>query len=166
MEWWSVDFEQLFRFSLSPLELFIRGSLMYWFLFCVFRFVIRRDLGSVGIGDVLVLVIIADASQNAMAGEYQSISDGIVLVATLVGWNLLLDWLSFRFAGFRRFAQPSVLCLVRNGRLLRRAMREEMLSEAELMSQLRENGVDQLSQVKAAYMEPNGNLSVIKYPDN
>lgn len=161
---WSFDIVEVFAFSMSPLELILRGSLMYWFLFLIFRFVIRRDLGSVGIGDVLVLVIIADASQNAMAGEYKSLADGLVLVSTLVVWNLLLDWLSFRSASFRRFAQPSALCMVRNGRLLRRAMREEMLSETELMSQLRENGVDDLSQVKAAYMEPNGNLSVIKYP--
>src|SRR5262245_57214945 len=73
----------------SPLEMVVRGSAMYWFLFLLFRVVIRRRVGAVGIGDVLLLVIIADAAQNAMAGEYRSVSDGIVLVSTIVGWNLL-----------------------------------------------------------------------------
>ena len=72
-----LDWSALFGLSLSPLELIVRGTAMYWFLFLLFRVVIRRRVGAVGISDVLLLVIIADASQNAMSGDYQSISDGI-----------------------------------------------------------------------------------------
>jgi uncharacterized membrane protein YcaP (DUF421 family) len=82
-----VDWGELFGLSMPLAEIVIRGSAMYWFLFLVFRFVVRRDVGAVGIGDLLVLVIVADAAQNAMAGEYKSVTDGIVLVSTLIGWN-------------------------------------------------------------------------------
>jgi len=58
----------LFAFDVSPLELVLRGTLVYWLLFLIFRFIMRRDVGAVGIADILLLVIIADASQNAMAG--------------------------------------------------------------------------------------------------
>ena len=61
---------------------------MYLALVLTFRFILRRDVGSLGIPDVLFIVIVADAAQNAMAGEYKSIADGIVLVATLVFWNV------------------------------------------------------------------------------
>ena len=88
---------QLFAVTLPPWELMIRGTVMYWVLFVLFRFLLRRDVGSIAIADVLLLVLIADASQNAMAGGYESITDGIVLVGTIGGWNLLLDWLAFRF---------------------------------------------------------------------
>ena len=63
---------ELFGLSVSPLELVVRGTAMYWFLFVLFRVVLRRDTGSLAIADVLLLVIIADAAQNAMSGSYQS----------------------------------------------------------------------------------------------
>ncbi|MDD5578527.1 MAG: DUF421 domain-containing protein [Methylobacter sp.] len=157
-----IDWEGMFMLSTPPLEIIIRGTLVYWFLFLVFRFIVRRDVGSVGIADILVLVIVADASQNAMAGEYKSISEGCILVSTIVFWNFLLDWLSYRYPKLGRLAQSRVLCLVRNGKLLHRNMRQEMLTEEELMSKVREQGLEDLTQVKDIYMEGDGNISVIK----
>ena len=82
---------ELFTLSMNPLELAIRGSLMYLGLVLVMRFILRRDIGSMSMPDVLFVVLVADASQNAMAGEYKTIADGVVLVGTLVGWNIALD---------------------------------------------------------------------------
>jgi hypothetical protein len=92
----AIDWQQMFALSVSPLELIIRGSLIYCFLFLIFRVILRRDVGAIGIADVVVLVLIADAASNAMSGEYKSITDGVILVSTIVAWNVLLDWLSFR----------------------------------------------------------------------
>src|SRR6186997_219380 len=93
----------------------LRGTLVYWLLFSIFRFVLRRDVGAVGIADILLLVIVADAAQNAMAGEYKTFSEGAILVCTIVGWNWLLDVLSWRFEIVRRFTTPSTITLVRDG---------------------------------------------------
>ncbi len=157
-----IDFRTLFGLSMPVFELVLRGSAVYWFLFVVFRFVIRRDVGSVGLADVLIIVLVADASQNAMAGEYTTITEGLILISTLIGWNILLDWLAFRFQWIRRFAEPSTMLLVRNGRLLLRNMRREFITEEELWAKLRQEGIEHLSQVKAAYLEPDGNFSVIR----
>ena len=81
-----MDWAGLFRFEMNPLELVVRGSLMYWFIFLLFRFLLRRDVGSIAIADILLLVLIADASQNALAGGYTSVTEGCVLVATIAGW--------------------------------------------------------------------------------
>jgi uncharacterized membrane protein YcaP (DUF421 family) len=158
----ALDWEGIFAFSVPPWEMVVRGTAMYWFLFFLFRFVVRRDIGAVGVADVLILMLVADAAQNAMAGEYRSVTDGVVLVSTLIGWNILLDWLSFRFAGLRRFAQPSALPLVKQGRILRRNMRREFITDDELWSKLREAGVESLEQVKEVNLEPDGQISVIK----
>lgn len=155
----------MFGLTTPLFEIVVRGTASYWFLFMVFRFIVRRDVGAVGIADILILVIIADASQNAMAGEYTSVTDGMILVLTLVGWNLLLDWLSFRFSAFRRFASPGALLLVKNGKLLKKNMRREFITEEELWSKLREDGIERLDQVKTVYLEPDGGFSVIRYPD-
>ena len=160
--WMDIDWEKLFTFTLPVMEIIVRGSVFYWFLFALFRFIVRRDVGSVGIADILILVIVADASQNAMAGEYTSVADGMVLVATLIGWNVFLDWLSFRSKRFRRFAEPPPLLLVENGHFHRRNMRREFISEDELLSMLHKEGIDNPQQVKAARLEADGQLSVIK----
>lgn len=152
----------IFELTVSPWELIARGTLTYWFLFAIFRFVLRRDVGSVGIADVLLLVIIADASQNAMSGGYESLSDGAILVGTIVGWNYLLDWGAFRFKAVRRFAEPAALVLVRDGRVNHRNLRREFISMPELMAQLRINGVDDVAKVRRACMESDGQISVIK----
>lgn len=158
-----IDLKDLFEFSLSPIEIFIRGSLIYWFLWCIFRFVIRRDTGAIGIADTLVIVLVADASQNAMAGEYRTVSDGFVLIGTIVFWNFLLDFLSYRFPALQHPIQPQTLCLVREGRIIRRNMAQELMTEEDLMSKLRDKGVERLSEVKRAHMESDGTITVIPF---
>lgn len=155
------DWGELFGLSVSPWELIIRGTAIYWFLIIVFR-LMPRPTGSVGIADILLLVIIADAAQNAMAGEYRSITDGMILISTIIGWNVFIDWLSYVSPKMRAVLEPRELLLVRDGRMLRRNMRRELISEPELMSKLREEGVADVKEVKAAYVERDGHISVIK----
>ena len=91
---------------------------MYLFLFVLFRVVIRRRIGAVGMADILVLVIMADAAQNAMSGEYKSITDGAILVGTIIAWDVLIDWLNFRAPALRPWLEPPPLLLVREGQLI------------------------------------------------
>jgi uncharacterized membrane protein YcaP (DUF421 family) len=112
--------------------------------------------------DLLVIVLIADAAQNGMAGEYKSITEGIVLCVTIVGWSLLLDWLAFHVAILRPWLEPPKKVLISDGKLQRRQMREELITEDELMSQLRQNGIENPRDVKRAYVEPDGQISVLR----
>lgn len=157
--------EELFRLSVSPWELIARGTLIFWFLFAIFRFVMHRDVGSVGLADVLVLVLIADAAQNAMSGGYESVIDGVILISTIVVWNYLLDWGAYRFEWVRRVAEPPPLLLVRSGRIVRQNLRREMMTVDDLMAKLREHGVDDLAQVRKAFMEGDGTVTVIRWRD-
>jgi len=158
----AIDWHSLFGFTVAPLELFLRATVFYLFLFAVFRLVLKRDVGAVGVADILLVVIIADASQNAIAGEYKSIPDGLVVVGTIIGWNLLFDWLSFRSPFMRKLLQAGPLKLVQNGRFLHANMRRELLTEDDVREKLREHGVEDVRTVKLAYMEASGELSVIE----
>lgn len=160
-----MDLMSLFAVQVPVLELVIRGTAMYWFLFLAFRFVIRRDIGALGIADVLLLVIVSDAAQNAMAGPYQSVSEGFILVGTIIGWNVLLDFLAYRYRFVARFTSPRALPLVRHGHFLMDNLRREHLSADEVMSKLRGQGIAHLRQVKHAYMEGDGQISVIRYDE-
>ena len=153
----------VFDLRVSIPELVLRGTLVYWLLFAIFRFILRRDVGAVGIADILLLVIIADASQNAMAGGYTTFSEGAVLVLTIVAWNWLLDWASFHFTLVRRFAEPPKLRLIVRGVPQRRNLRREYITMQELEAKLREQGIDDMADVKAAYLEADGQISVLKF---
>lgn len=155
--------DTLFSFSVSPLELAVRGTLIYVGLVLVVRFILRRDVGALGTPDLLFIVLVADAAQNAMAGDYRTIADGVVLLATLVAWNVALDWLAYRSTWARRLVEPSPLPLVRDGRLQRRNLRREWITVDELMGKLRENGIDDVRQVRLATLEADGELSLLRY---
>src|SRR5262245_56155945 len=143
---------ELFEVHVPIAELMLRGSAMFWFLFLVFRFLLRRDVGALGLADVLLLVIVADASQNAMSGDYTTISEGFILVGTIVGWNWLLDWLAYRSPAMRRFVEPGRLLLVDRGRVHMRALRSQLITLDELKAQLRLHGVESVAEVKKCYL--------------
>jgi uncharacterized membrane protein YcaP (DUF421 family) len=157
-----IEWSEMFSFSISPFELIIRGTLIYLFLFCLFRFVARRDTGSLSVSDVLVLVIIADAAQNAMSGEYKSVPDGCVLISTIIGWDLLLNYLSFHFKPVRRIVLPHPVCVVKDGVKQKSNLRRQLITDEELHQMLRQHEIENLSQVRRAYLEPDGEITVVK----
>jgi len=134
---------------------------MYIGLFLLLRFVLRREAGALGITDILLIVLLADAAQNGMAGDYHSITDGLILVCTLVGWSMLLNWLSYRYPLWRKLIRPPRVMLVCDGRIMADALDREKISEEELMGEIRNHGVENLRSVKRAYMESDGMISVI-----
>ena len=148
--------------DVSLLETIVRGIAVYLSIFVLLRMILRGRTSAVTVSDLLVLVLIADAAQNAMAADYLSITNGVVLVATIVVTSFTMDWLAFRFVSIRRFVHPEHKPLVVDGRVLRKTLNEELMTEEELMTQLRLNGVEDPSEVKAAYLEGNGEISVIK----
>jgi len=158
----TLQWGELFGLSVPPLELVVRGSALYLFLLVLFRVVIKRRMGAIGMADILVLVIISDASQNAMAGEYKTVTDGFILISTIIAWNYLFDWAGYRFPALQKLLEPAPLLLIRNGRVLRRNLRVEYVSDQELQSQLRQHGIEDPRQVEKAYLEPDGEFTVIK----
>ena len=136
-----INWDSVFVPTVSLLEIVLRGTVVYLMIFILLR-LLRREAGSLGIADVLFLVIIADAAQNAMSSEYRSITEGFLLVLTIAFWDFALDWLAYRSPFFSRLVQTPPLLLVKDGRMLRKNMRQEMITEDELNSQLRQQGIE------------------------
>ena len=155
-----VDWGRLFIPSGSLLEIFLRGSVIYLALFAVMRFLPRREVGGLGAADILVIVLIADAVQQGMSGRYESITEGLLLAATVFAWATLIDWIDYRFPNLR-LAEGPPLMVVRNGRLLRRNMRREQVTEDEVLAQLRQHGFENIEDVAKAYIEGDGQFSVL-----
>jgi uncharacterized membrane protein YcaP (DUF421 family) len=158
----NIDLAGIFSFTVSPLELMLRGSLIYWFLLVVFRFILRRDVGSLGISDFLFVVILGDAAQNGMIGSTTSATDGMVLIGTLMFWSYTLDFMSFHIPVIQRLTSPPRLCLVRDGKLLRGNMRREFITDDEVSAKIRQEGVEDVATVKRMYLEADGEMSLIR----
>src|SRR4029434_8592627 len=116
----------------SAFELVLRATVKYLLILAGFR-VFRREAGSLSVSDLLVVVLIADAAQNGMAGEYKSLTEGAIVVATIFAWNYALDWLAFRSQFAHWLLHPPSLLLVRNGQILARHLRAAKLSKDDFL---------------------------------
>jgi uncharacterized membrane protein YcaP (DUF421 family) len=157
-----IDAGDVIQLSVSPLELIVRGTLVYWFLYLLLRFVLRRDASSVGLTDILFIVLLGDAAQNAMIGDGKTVGDGLVLISVLAFWNFTLDFVAFRFPWTRRFLEPSRLTLFKDGKKFRKNMRRELITEEELNAEVRLQGLRGLDEVEAIFLEASGEISVVK----
>ena len=164
----AINWSEVFIPSVSVGEIILRGTLVYLGIFCLTRLVLRREAGTIGLPDLLMVVLIADAAQNAMAADYRSITDGMILVATIIFWNFTLDFLAYHIPLVHRFVHPPSLLLVKDGRMIRKNMRREFVTEDDLMTEVRRAGVEDLSKVREARMEGDGRISVIsdEAPEN
>lgn len=156
----TMEWTKLFIPSQPLIETAARGTIMYLSIFLLLR-VLAKEPASISISDLLVLVLIADAAQNGMTGGYSSITDGILLVAVILFWSWFLDVLAYKFVFFHRLVHPPPVPLIENGNIIRKNLRREFISFDELMSQLREQGIEDIAMVKRAYMEGDGKISVI-----
>ena len=83
-----------------------------------------------------------------MGKGYKSVPEGVLLVLTIVFWDFALDWLGYRFKLFAWLTRPPPLALIEDGRMLLRNMRRELITKEELLSQIREQGLDDIAQVR------------------
>lgn len=156
-----LEWGTIFLPATPILEIFLRGSVIYLTLFFLLRFVLKREASGIGITDVLVVVLLADAAQNALADDYRSIPDGILLVATIIFWSYALNWLGYRFPVIEKLVHPPPLLLVEDGKMHKRNMRKEFITEEELKTMLREQGIEDIAQAKKVFLEGNGQISVV-----
>jgi uncharacterized membrane protein YcaP (DUF421 family) len=163
MDWlWDVDWAGIFEPKHALLELFLRGTIMYLVIVVLLRLLVRREVGGIGMTDVLVIVLVAEAAGSGISDNFQSVIESTVLVGTVLFWSTVIEWLQSRYPAFERLARHPKLKLIENGRMLHRNMRREFVTVDELKAQLREEGLEDCRDVKAAYMEADGHISIIR----
>ena len=159
-----MDWERLFvpeaGFGPALLEVAVRGSIIYLALFLALRFLPRRTIGTMGASDLLIVVLIADAVQNGMSGEYKTITEALVLAITIFGWATLIDWIDYKLPHLH-LAEAKEVLVVRNGKILHENLKREQISEEELLAQLRMHGQESPRNVAKAFMEGDGHVSVV-----
>jgi uncharacterized membrane protein YcaP (DUF421 family) len=160
----NINWQELFGLTTPLLELLLRGTVIYLGVVVMFRMLLRREASSVGLTDLLVIVLVASAAESGISGGYTSVTDGLILIATVLVWDYILDWLSFNVPFVQKLLHPPSIKLMDNGRFLYRNMRRQYITEEELRSKMRLHGLEHTRQVKAAYMEGDGKISIVPQP--
>lgn len=164
MKFFPESWSSVLGFDVALVELIARGSVLYFVILVLLRLMPRRTGGELATMDLIFIVLVAQGAAPSM-GDYTSVADGFVLIATLMGWNYLINALSYRLPFIEWLVSSPPLPIVRDGEFLRRNMRREFVTEEELLSHLRERGIDDISQVKAAYVESGGKITAVKNKD-
>jgi uncharacterized membrane protein YcaP (DUF421 family) len=156
-----MDWQGLFA-PHHVVENVIRASSIYLILMLVLRFLPNRKTGSLGPADFLVVILLVAVVHGALNRDATSLTDAVVMVATIVAWSFITDILANRVPFLRRLVHSSPIEVVRDGEILGRNLRREFMTDEELLAQLRLQGIEDVADVAHAYIEHDGQMSVIR----
>lgn len=144
------------------MESIIRAAVVYVVLLVLFRISGKRSLAEVTSFDLVLLLIISEATQQAMIDNDNSMTNSLLLVATLIGMNILFSVISTRWKAFQRLVEDVPLVILEDGKPLLQRMRKERVEEDEILEAARQSqGLERLDQVKYAILERTGHITIV-----
>jgi len=144
------------------LNVALRTTIVYVALLAGLRLSGTRSLGQMSTFDLVMLLIIANAVQNAMVGPDTSLAGGLVAAGVLIGWHAVFDWWRQKNRSVAKLISGEGIILIHNGKILEAHCRRAGITRDELQQALREHGVASISDVMLAVLEPDGAVSVIR----
>ena len=134
---------------------------VYIFMIVAIRLFGKKELSQLSVIDLVFILLISNAVQNAMVGNNTTLSGGLVAATALFLVNFLFKQALFRFPSLGRFIQGEPIMLVYKGKMKIDNMHRTRITHDELMEAVREHGVDSLSDVDLAILEIDGNISIL-----
>lgn len=156
-----IDWHGIWVPEMHPLEVIFRVSLVFLFAQLVLRLAGRKELGRYSTFDLALLFLLTVCLRRTLVGDDDSLTTGFLALATLAAWDRLFSWLSFRDRHVARLLEGRPLELVREGELVHDNLRKTHISQKELLSRLRAHGRDDLRTVRAAFLEPSGQVTFL-----
>lgn len=145
----------------GPLAVILRTAVVYLLLVAILRLSGKREVGQMSILELIVILLISDAVQNSMVGEDTTLIGGLLAVMTLLGLDYGLSRLTVRSQRLRRVIEGEPRLLVRDGRLLTKALREEKVESEKVRAAIRAHGLAHVEDVRLAVLETDGSISII-----
>jgi uncharacterized membrane protein YcaP (DUF421 family) len=142
-------------------EIIVRTAVVYVVVLFLLRVAGKRELGQMSPVDLVVILVIANAVQNAMTGGDNSLIGGVIAATTLVAMNTLFARVGHRVPYLEHLFESQPTPLVRRGKLIKRNLERENVEEDELLMAAREHGIEDMSGVDSAYLERDGSISII-----
>lgn len=147
--------------SLPWWEFVLRGIIVYFFLILLLRLTGKRQIGQMAPFDLVLLLVLSNAVQNAMNGGDNSIIGGAISAVSLVGTNWIVGLLTYKSKRLEALVEGRPEVLIHNGKLFEEALQKTKITHHELMTALREAGCATVEEVRGALLETDGSISVI-----
>lgn len=140
----------------------LRALIVFAVLTVLFRLVGKRTLSQMTVFDFVLLLVVGEATAQALLGEDFSIINAALVIATLMMLDRGMDWLAWRFPKFKRVAESHPVVIVDNGRLVEDAMRRNHLDVDDVLSAARQGqGLERFDQIQWAILEVSGGISIV-----
>jgi uncharacterized membrane protein YcaP (DUF421 family) len=150
----------LWILQLPVMEKVLRAAVGYAFLLIAFRLLGRRELGRLTNFDLVVVLVVANVMQNAMIGDDNSLTGGLIGAATVLGLNAVVAAAVYVSRRVERLVDGDPVIIVADGRLLRSRLRRELITENEVLAAARNVGIQELADVRLAILESTGEINV------
>jgi uncharacterized membrane protein YcaP (DUF421 family) len=151
----------MFQLALPVLEKIIRPSIIYLFLIAGLRLAGKRELAQINTFDLVVLLMLSNTVQNAIIGDDNSVTGGVIGATSLLVLNYLVVRFLFRRANLDRFLEGSPVVLIKNGRIQKKHLDHELISIQELTTAARKQGFRSLDDIEQCILETGGSVVFI-----
>jgi uncharacterized membrane protein YcaP (DUF421 family) len=148
------------------MELFIvvyRTVFFYFFITLAYRLMGKREIGQLGVVDLIVSILNAELVAISIENKTDSILFTILPITVLVVLEILLAWLTMKFRGLRTILDGKPSLIIYNGKINYREMVKQRYNLDDLMISMREKAIHSIDEIEYAFLEPNGKLSIFKY---
>jgi uncharacterized membrane protein YcaP (DUF421 family) len=145
------------------LRIVLSSSAVYLFIIVAIRLFGKKELAQLSIIDLVFILLISNAVQNAMVGADSSLTGGLVAASTLFIINFVFKFLIYRFPKLGNLVQGSEILLIYKGQMNKSNMEKARISQDELLEAVREHGVSEIREVDLAVLEIDGNISIISH---
>ena len=144
------------------MDAILRGASVYLILLVILRLSGRRTLGEMTSFDFVLLLIIAETTQQALLGDDFSVTNALLLITTLVGIDIIISYLKTRFDMVDRIVDGLPMVIVEHGQPLRERLKKSRLDEHDILAAARRlQGLERMEQIKYAVLETDGGISII-----
>ena len=151
----------MFDMGTQSWSIVVRTALVYLGVFAGLRLMGKRELGQMTVFDLVVVLLIANAVQNAMVGPDTSLQGGLLAALVLLGFNRAVAWLRLQGGPWGRLIEGTPSVLVEDGQFIGPRLRKEGIDRQELEMMVREHGLASISDVKLAVLETDGSISIV-----
>ena len=152
---------ELFDLKIPWWEIVLRASVVYFVLLALLRLSGKRTVGQFTPFDLLVLVLLGDAVQGSMIAGDQSLQGGLILTATLLGWNRVVGYVTARSEPVAKVVEGKADILARNGEVFHEAMKSADLTLDDLEEAMRDHSVPSINKIRLAVLEKDGTITVL-----
>lgn len=151
----------MFAVAIPVWEILIRTAVVYLVIFAGLRLLGKRELGQMTVLDLVAILLVANAVQNAMVGPDVSLAGGVIAGLTLLAINASLSALRLRGGLWGRLLEGTPTVLVEDGEFIPPHLRKEGLERSEVEMAMREHGIASVRDVKLAVLETDGSISIV-----